>query len=126
MKVAMVDGDAAGALITANLIAIRAAKAILAPVLLAYLTGSEGQAALLGRGRSSTLGLSLTPSSLGGIQIPVPPIAVQQQIAELVRAAEQNFVAATRAAEQRRAVAHAVATDLLGGRVPRRREASTP
>jgi len=115
LKIANISAPSEGALISANLIAIRAGAALLPAVLLAFLRSPAGQKALLQRGRSSTSSISLSPRAVGELAIPVPPLAVQRQIAELVTAAEQNYVAAIRAAEQRRAVAHAVAVDLLRG-----------
>ena len=115
LKVAGITSSTAGALISANLIAIRAGTDVLPAVLLAFLQSELGRSALLQRGRSSTSSLSLTPKSVGQLSIPVPPLTVQRQIAGLVSAAEQNHIAAIRAAEQRRAVALAVALELLRG-----------
>lgn len=115
LKVANITSPSEGALISSNLIAIRAGAELLPAVLLAFLQSTAGQTALVQRGRSSTSSLSLTPRAVGELSIPVPPLAVQRQIAELVTAAEQTYVAAIRAAEQRRAIAHAVAVDLLRG-----------
>jgi hypothetical protein len=116
LKVANITAPSEGALISANLIAIRAGADLLPAILLAFLRSSAGQKALLQRGRSSTSSISLTPRAVGELSIPVPPLAVQRQIADLVGAAEQNYIAAIRAAEQRRAVAHAVAVELLRGK----------
>jgi len=122
LKVANITPSSEGALISANLIAIRAGAELLPAVLLMFLQSPAGQKALLQRGRSSTSSLSLTPRAVGELSIPVPPLAVQQQIAELVCAAEQNYVAAIRAAQQRRAVARAVAVGLLHGAASSGRE----
>jgi type I restriction modification DNA specificity protein len=116
LKVASITGPSEGALISANLIAVRAGTKLLPAVLLAFLQSPAAQKALLQRGRSSTSSLSLTPKTVGELSIPVPPLTVQKQIAELISSAEQNYVAAVRAADQRRAIAHAVAVDLLRGK----------
>ena len=115
LKVARVTGNAHGAVMSSNLIGIRTGPDLLSPVLFAFLRSRRGEAALLARSRSSTLSLALSPKSVGQIEVPVPPIEVQQQIAELVSAAEENYVAALGAAEQRRTVAHEVANNLLTG-----------
>jgi restriction endonuclease S subunit len=115
LKVASITPASEGALISANLIAIRAGADLLPAVLLVFLQSPAGQKALLQRGRSSTSSLSLTPRSVGELSIPVPPLAVQAQIAELVGAADQNHVAAIRAAGLRRDVARVVAFGLLQG-----------
>lgn len=92
LKVASITPSTAGALVSANLIAIRAGSEVLPAVLLAFLQSEGGQRALLQRGRSSTSSLSLTPKSVGQLSIPVPPPMVQRQIAGLVSAAEQNHI----------------------------------
>ena len=116
LKVASIAGPSEGALISANLIAVRAGTKLLPAVLLAFLQSPAAQKTLLQRGRSSTSSISLTPKTVGELSIPVPPLAVQKQIAELISSAEQNYVAAVRAADQRRAIAYAVAVDLLWGK----------
>lgn len=115
LKVAIVTRATEGALISSNLIAIRSGPHLLPAVLLAFLQSPTGQQALAQRGRSSTSSLSLTPKAVGALSIPVPPLAVQRQIAELVTAADGSYVAAIRAAEQRRAIAQAVAVELFRG-----------
>lgn len=121
LKVAQVAGTSDGAIISSNLLALRAGPELLAPVLFAFLQSAQGQAAVLGRNRSSTLTLALSPKSVGRIVVPIPPLDVQRRIADLVRAAEDNHEAAIRAAQQRRAVAHAIALDLLLGATPQGR-----
>lgn len=115
LKIACVPDEAAGAVISSNLIAVRLGTEMLPPVLLAYLESSRGRAALLSLGQSSTGAIALSPRSVAQLEIPVPPPAVQDRIAELVRAAEENFVTAVTAAEQRRMVAREVALALLTG-----------
>jgi len=116
MKVANITPETDGALISANLIAIRTGAELLPAVLFAFLRSSLGQKALLQRGQSSTASISLSPRALGELPIPLPPLSVQRQIAELVIAAEENYSGAIRAAEQRRAIGHAVAVNLLQGK----------
>jgi hypothetical protein len=115
LKIANITPESAGAVISSNLIAIRAGQDLLPAVLLAFLRSPATQQSLLRRAQSSTSSISLTSRSLGELMIPVPPLTIQTQIADLVIAAEDNFVAATRAAEQRRAVAHRIAFDVLRG-----------
>jgi hypothetical protein len=116
LKVANVAAPTEGALISANLIAIRAGAGLLPAVLLAFLQSAPGQNALRQRVQSSGASIMLTPKVVGGLSIPIPPLAVQHQIAELVSTADQHYRAATRAAEQRRALAHAVASELFRGK----------
>lgn len=121
LKVAHVTDATDGAIISSNLLALRVGPELLAPVLFAILQSAPGQAALLDRNRSSSLSLALSPNSVGRIVVPIPPLDVQRRIADLVRAAEDNHEAAIRAAQQRRALAHAVALGLLQGAAPRGR-----
>ena len=116
LKIATITPLTEGALISANLIAIRAGSELLPPVLFAFLQSPATQKALLQRGRSSTSSLSLTPRAVADLSIALPPLEVQKQIANLIDSAEQNYVAATRSAEQRRSVAHAIAIELLLGK----------
>jgi hypothetical protein len=116
LRIANITPQSAGALISANLIAIRPGTELLPAVLLAFLHSPATQKSLLQRAQSSTASISLTTKLMGELAIPVPPISVQTQIAELIISAEQNYVAAIHAAEQRRAVARAVAFDLIRGK----------
>jgi hypothetical protein len=115
LRIATITSATDGSLISANLIALRTGPEVLPAVLLAYLQSSAGTNALLQRGQSSSMSLSLTPRAVGEVLIPVPPMEVQQEIANLVSAAEQNYLSAIRAAEQRRAISRAVATEILQG-----------
>jgi len=115
LKVAQVGDSARGAVISSNLIGIRPGPDVLPSVLFAYFRSSQGQAALLGRSRSSTQTLALSPKSVGRIAVPVPPMEVQRRVAELVRLAEESYAAAVEAAEWRRKVAHHVAINLMTG-----------
>lgn len=115
LKVAQVGEGVEGAVISSNLIAIRPGPDLLAPVLFAYFRSTSGRAALRGRNRSSNLTLALSPTSIGRIEVPVPPFEAQRRIADLVQAAEENYAAAVGAAEWRRKVAHEVAIKLLTG-----------
>jgi restriction endonuclease S subunit len=115
LKIGLVLEESDGAVISSNLIGIRPLHDVLPPVLFAYLNSAAGISALRGRSRSSTLTLALSPKSVGRIEVPVPPLEIQRQIAELVQAGEDNYTAAIGAAAKRRMVAHEVANNLLVG-----------
>lgn len=115
LKVARVDDDTQGAVISSNLIIVRSGPDLLPPVLFGFLQSANGHAELRGRSRSSTLTLALSPIGVGRIEVPVPPLEVQRRIADLVQAAEENYAAALGAAKRRREVAHKIAIDLLTG-----------
>ena len=69
LKVASITSASEGALISANLIAIRVGAELLPAVLLAFLQSPAGQQALLQRGESSTSSISLTPKAVGQVQL---------------------------------------------------------
>lgn len=115
LRVALIASDLTGAAISSNLVAIRPGPNLLGPVLFAYFQSPRGRTALLEISRTSTHNLALSAKSLGRLSVPIPPMEVQRQIAKLVSAAEDNYAMALRAAGQRRAVAQAVANDLLMG-----------
>jgi restriction endonuclease S subunit len=102
-----------GAIAGSGLIVIRPEPELLAHVLLAHLQSDEGQRALRRRIRSSTLTRLLTLKDVYELPVPVPPMRVQHQIAELTDAAETGYQAALRAAEKRREFARAVIARLL-------------
>ena len=113
LKIALVPEDMSGVVISSNLIAVRPGPQLVPWVLFAFLQGPQGQAALLRRSRSSNLSIALSPKSVGQIVVPVPPMEIQERIAALMRSAEENYVAAIRAARRRRTVAQLVANNLL-------------
>lgn len=125
LKVAYVTPDVAGAAISSNLIGIRLGPELTPLVLFAYLRSPRGHAALLGRSRSSSLSLSLTANSIAKMGVPVPPAETQRRVADLIRAAEDGYEVAVRAAHERRAIGHAVALRLLSG-APDRSGNDTP
>lgn len=115
LKVAQVGDGLDRAVISSNLIAVRPGPALLPAVLFAFFRSTSGHAALRGRNRSSNLTLALSPSCIGRIDVPVPPLEIQQRIADLVQAAEENYAAALGAAKRRRTVAHEVSIRLMTG-----------
>jgi len=97
LKVALIPGDLAGAILGATLIAIRPVSEVQPEVVLAYLRGTSGQSALAARLRSATGQVALTARDVGEIQIPLPPADLQQIIVRAVRTAGE-FAAASREA----------------------------
>lgn len=113
LKVAVVGAESAGAIASSNLLVIRPGPEVLPAVLLAFLRSGPVQAELLASGQSSSRALSLTASDLGRLQVPLPPLAEQRRIVELLQAADANYRSALQAAELRRQVAYEVANRLL-------------
>jgi hypothetical protein len=101
LKVAMVRKDVAGAILGATLIAIRTGLEIQPEVVLAYLRGISGQAALGARLRSATGQVALTARDVGEIEIPLPSAEVQQIIVKTVRAAGEYATASREAVNLR-------------------------
>jgi hypothetical protein len=112
LRVGIASAATAGALISANLIAVRVGERLLPEVLLAFLRSTEGQHALHTAGRSST-GLSLKPGDVARLQVPVPAVEHHQPHAQLVQASERHQRAALDAAPRRRAVAQSVVERIL-------------
>jgi len=112
-RAALATDDVGGALAGSGLIVIRPGPELLPHVLLAYLQSDEGQRVLRKRIRSSTLTRLLTMKDVYELPVPIPPMPVQHQIAELSDVAETGYLAALRAAEKRRKFARAVIARLL-------------
>lgn len=112
-KVAIAPPELAGAVLTSTLIGVRLDGQLLPEVLFVYLRSAPGQSALLSRVRSGTQQIALAPRDLAQLDVPLPPMEVQRRIAELIRAAEDQYVAAERAAEVRRGIAHRIAFEQI-------------
>ncbi len=114
LKVALVDPDTAGAVLSANLLCVRPRPDQLLPgALAAWLVTPAGQAALTGRYHSTTGLLALTAAVVRGLPVPVPPLATQIRVADLFDATRTGYVAARRAAEARHALGIAVVASLF-------------
>lgn len=113
-KVAIAPPELAGAVLTSTLIGVRLDGQLLPEVLFVYLRSAAGQRALLSRVRSGTQQIALAPRDLAELEVPLPPMDVQAQIAALVRAAEDHYVAAETAARLRRDIICEVALEVIG------------
>lgn len=113
LKVGLVSYASEGAVLTNNLLGLRPREGLLSEVLLAWLLGSQGQSALMGLAQSGTGLLSLPAAAIAAMPVPVPPMDVQRQIAELVTATQAYHAAAIAAAEAHRRLSQAVVSDLF-------------
>jgi hypothetical protein len=105
LKVGLVDEATDGAVLSANLLCIRARSDRLLPgALAAWLITPTGQAALTGRYHSTAGMLALTTPVVKGLPVPVPPLATQVRAAALLDATRIGYVAARRAADSRQAL----------------------
>ncbi len=109
LKVAIAPPQLAGVVLTSTLIGVRLGSQLLPEVLFVYLRSALGQRALLSRVRSGTQQIALAPRDLAELEVPLPPMEVQDRIAELVRAAEELYAGAESAARLRRDIACQVA-----------------
>ena len=117
LRVARVESESVGAVASSNLIIVRPGPALAAPLVFALLRSPWGQAQLLSRSRSSSAAIALTAKDVGALTVPVPPVELQQQLADLVETAERVHAAATAAADLRRTVAREVVIAWLKGAV---------
>lgn len=60
--------------------------------------------------------MNITVKALSNLPVPVPPLEVQGQLVELLKAADAAYEAAVSAAETRRRLAHEVVVDGIIGR----------
>ncbi|MBI5026672.1 MAG: restriction endonuclease subunit S, partial [Nitrospirae bacterium] len=91
LKIAAIPNSLNQAVITSNLIAIRLGEQMLPGFLAAYLKSTVGQQALLSRATSSTTQLVLTISQIEEMKVPVPPLSLQEKIANFANAVEEQY-----------------------------------
>lgn len=116
LKVAIAPPELAGVVLTSTLIGVRLDGQLLSEVLFVYLRSALGQRALLSRVRSGTQQIALAPRDIAELEVPLPPIGVQRQIADLVRAGEWQYVAGEAAARLRREIAYRLALESMEAR----------
>jgi len=105
LKTAIVPRELDGVIINATLIGVRCHSVLDPRLLLAYLRHPEGQAALSSVTQSATSQMNITVSALQTMSVPVPPIEVQQQLAQILDASDEAYHASLQAAETRRQLA---------------------
>ena len=113
IKIAVIPESIEKALITANLIAIRVNEKIAPVFLAAYLKTKQGQKEVLSNVTSSTLQLVLNVSDIGGINIPVPPMSLQEKIVNLVNATEEQYHLNIESANLRRNVSNQIIMEMV-------------
>jgi len=112
-KVAIVPKNVDKLLITSNLIAIRLNEDISPEFLASYLQSQKGQRALLSRATSSAIHLVLNVSDVQDIEIPVPPLSLQEKIVSISAYANEQYHVALEAAQLRKNISDQVITKLL-------------
>lgn len=102
-----------GAIASSNLMLIRPKPEILLPELLSVFLQSPAGTKAIGRRKAGTQLLKLTLRELAEIEVPVPPLVEQRQMAELLRSAQDYYVNARYAAEMRLIAARQIAMERL-------------
>lgn len=113
LKTAIVPAELDGCVINATLIGVRCLPNLLPRLLIAWLDGPEGQAALQAVSQSGTLQMNITVAGLSRILVPVPPMETQRQLVQLLDAADEAHLAAVQAAKDR----HQLATQIVAERL---------
>ena len=122
LKIAVVPVDIKKSLITTNLIAVRLTNQISPIFLAAYLKTTEGQKALLANTASSTMQFALNVSDINEIDVPVPPLSLQEKIVNLADNAEEQCRLGAEIANLRQAVVNQVIIDVLAKYEEEKRE----
>lgn len=112
---ALVSDRWTGAVPSSNLITVRLGTKLRPELLHAFLQSHEGRQAVERRLAGSAL-LTLTAKGLSEVQVPVPPIEEQAELAELMTLAQLQFQEATAAAELQYHLAHRIVLDRLRGK----------
>lgn len=113
LKTAVVPDELDGYLINATLLGVRCLPDLQPRLLAAWLNSPEGAASLEGISQSGTIQMNITVAGLSRIQVPVPDIATQRQMVQLLETANEAYVAAVQAAEDRWRIAQQVVVSQL-------------
>jgi restriction endonuclease S subunit len=113
LKVTVVPENIKQILITSNLIAIRLNEELLPMYLSAYFKTKDGQRALLSNTTSSTLQLVLNMSDIEKVNVPVPPLSLQEKIIDLFNTTEEQYRLSIESANMRRAITDQIITGML-------------
>ena len=117
LRSAVVTNATEGAIASANLLIVRLRDLLLPEVLVAYLDTPAGGAALVARATASAVGtFVVTPRALGSLEIAVPPMGVQVQLAAFVRSVRESLAATERLVELRKELVHGVVQQVFAGR----------
>lgn len=113
LKMGIVPEELDGVVVNATLLAVRPSQELDARFLAAYLSHPDGQAALAAIAQSGTIQMNLTVNAVSKMEIPLPPIEVQRQMAEMLASADAAYESAVQAAHARKTLAAEVVMDQL-------------
>ncbi|MCW5829632.1 MAG: restriction endonuclease subunit S [Deltaproteobacteria bacterium] len=102
-----------GAVASSNLMLIRPKPEILLPELLSVFLQSPAGVKAFEQRRTGTQLLKLTLRDLAEIEVPVPPLSEQRQLADLLRSAQDYYVNARYAAEMRLMAARQIVSERI-------------
>lgn len=112
IKVAGVHTEHGGAIAGANLIVVRPGKLLAAPLVLAFLRDSSTRTTLERLSAGTTV-QSINVKTVAELRVTIPPAETQHKLSRLVGLADEQYLAARRAAEIRRELAQVVAIRAL-------------
>lgn len=115
IRVALAPPEVSGAVIDANVMALRCGPRLAPIVLAAYLQHPVGRAVLERASQSTTMQKNLTVKAVKKILIPLIPLEAQAPLVRLLEIAEQQYRGAVRAAERRVQLAQQIAVNTLYG-----------
>lgn len=113
-KVARVTGSTEGAIASSNLAILRPRDRVIGMLIFAFLLSPRGQYIVESLGRSSAGRFSVSLKDLRGIEIPLPSPSEQEQLAELIEVAEEQFQVGTRALRLSRNIAREIVWQEMG------------
>lgn len=113
LKTAIVPPELEGTVINATVLGIRCLPVLEPRILVAWLEGDVGRAALEASAQSGTSQMNLTLGAVAKITVPVPVVETQKQLAAILVAADEAYLAAIQAAEIRRRLAKDIIVDSL-------------
>lgn len=105
LKMGIVPEELDGVVVNATLMAVRPSSRLDARLLAAYLSHPEGNAALAAIAQSGTIQMNLTVNAVSKLEIPLPPIEVQRQMADILASADTAYESAVEAARARKSLA---------------------
>ena len=113
LKMGIVPSELDGVVVNSTIMAVRPLPALDSRLLAAYLSHHDGQAALAAIAQSGTIQMNLTVNAVSKLEIPLPPIDVQRQMAEMLATADMAYESAVEAARARKSLAMEVVMDQL-------------
>jgi restriction endonuclease S subunit len=114
LRAAVVPAETEGAIASANLLVVRLKPELLPEVLVAFLETAAGRKQLVAHATASAVGaFVITPKALSRLEITVPPMSIQIELAAFVRAGTESIRAAERVLDLRKELVRGVIEDVF-------------